>query len=82
MARIYFDKLTRLIADLDIAADVAVELEVKHFFSGAAIYANQVICASWSPAGLAFKLPEAEVESLIASGKVSMAEQKGTTSAV
>ena len=55
--------------DLEIEKQVDVQLEVKHFFSGAALYANEVICISWSPAGLAFKLPESEVVELINSGK-------------
>ncbi|MCG8604002.1 hypothetical protein MJD09_03255, partial [bacterium] len=36
---------------------------------GAALYINGTLSASWSPAGLAFKLPEQEVEALIASGE-------------
>ena len=44
------------------------KLEIKHFFSGAALYANDKICASWSPGGLAFKLPTLEVANLIESG--------------
>jgi hypothetical protein len=44
-------------------------LEVKHFFSGAALYVNGAICASCSPAGLAFKLPELYVASLISTGR-------------
>ena len=69
MAKIYFEKLTRLMTDLEIEKQVDTQLEVKHFFSGAALYANEVICISWSPAGLAFKLPESEVVELISSGK-------------
>jgi len=44
-------------------------LEVKHFFSGAALYVDGKFCVSWSPVGLAFKLPEPEVSNLINSGK-------------
>ncbi len=69
MAKIYLEKLSRMISDLDIEDKVSAKLEVKHFFNGAALYADEVICASWSPAGLAFKLPEPEVARLIASGK-------------
>lgn len=69
MAEVYLEKLSQLIADLAIKDEVAVQLETKHFFSGAALYANDVICASWSPAGLAFKLSELEVAKLIASGE-------------
>ena len=42
---------------------------VKHFFSGAALYINGVICASLSPVGLAIKLPENDVKLLISSGQ-------------
>jgi len=69
MAKVYLEKLSQLISDLEIEDKVTAQLEVKHFFSGAALYANEVICASWSPAGLAFKLLESEVTELIASGK-------------
>lgn len=69
MAKVYLEKLSQLVSDLNIANEVTVQLEVKHFFSGAALYANQVICVSWSPAGLAFRMPESEVAKLIASGK-------------
>jgi len=68
VAKFYLEKLTQLVSDLDIEDELAVALEVKHFFSGAALYADKVICASWSPAGIAFKLPQSEVAELIASG--------------
>ena len=69
MAKVYLEKLSQLISDLAIENEVAAQVETKHFFRGAALYANEVICASWSSAGLAFKLPESEVTKLIASGK-------------
>ena len=46
-------------------------LVCKHFFSGAALYSNMTICASLTPAGYAFKLPEQRCSELIASGKAS-----------
>ncbi len=69
MAKEYLEKLSSLISELNIEGEVGVPMETKHFFSGAALYVNKVICASWSPVGLAFKLPEHEVEKLISSGK-------------
>ncbi|QDT98222.1 TfoX/Sxy family protein [Gimesia aquarii] len=69
MAKEYFNKLSDLITKLKIEDEVTYSLEVKHFFSGAALYADGTICASWSPMGLAFKLPEQEAEDLIAEGK-------------
>ena len=69
MARAYLEKLSQLIVDLKIESETDAELETRHFFSGAAVYANKVICASWTPAGLAFKLPQAEATQMIANGK-------------
>lgn len=39
------------------------------FFRGAALYIDGVLCVSLSPVGLAFKLPESEVEELIQNGQ-------------
>lgn len=69
MAKQYFEKLSKLINELNISKEVSLKLEIKHFFSGAALYANETICASWSPAGLAFKLPEKKVKELLGNGK-------------
>ena len=69
MAKVYFEKLSLLIQDIDFENETNAELEIKHFFSGAALYADQTICVSWSPSGLAFKLAESEVRKLISSGK-------------
>ena len=69
MAKEYFQKLESLVKRLNLEADVDFKIEVKHFFSGAALYVKKTICVSWSPVGLAFKLPEAEVLELINSGE-------------
>jgi len=69
MAKEYFEKLSKLLDELNVRNEVSLKLEIKHFFSGAALYANETICASWSPAGLAFKLPESKVNKLIDIGK-------------
>ena len=69
MAKEYFDKLSSLLQQINIENEVSLPLEVKHYFSGAALYVNKTICASWSPAGLAFKLPEPEVQELINAGE-------------
>ncbi len=69
MAKEYLEKLSSLICKLNIEGEVGLPIEAKHFFSGAALYVNNKICASWSPVGLAFKLPNHEVEKLIESGK-------------
>lgn len=69
MAKEYLDKLSRLVADLKLEDEVSCSVEVKHFFSGAALYINAMITASLSPVGLAFKLPGQEAANLIAKGK-------------
>jgi len=69
MAKIYYEKLSNLLTKLEIKNEITKPMEVKHFFSGAALYVNQAICASWSPVGLAFKMPEQEADKLINSGK-------------
>ena len=69
MAKEYLEKLSGLISELKIENEVGLPMETKHFFSGAALYVNKTICASWSPLGLAFKLPEPEVHKLISNGK-------------
>jgi len=49
MAKEYFDKLLSLINNLEIESEINLPFEVKHFFSGAALYINSVICVSWTP---------------------------------
>lgn len=69
MAKAYLEKLSQLIIDLNIESEVDTILETRHFFSGAALYANRAICASWTPVGLAFKLPQTDVTRLIANNR-------------
>ncbi len=57
MAQPYLDMLSKMITNLGIPASKDVSLECKHFFSGAALYANGKICASLTPAGFGLKLP-------------------------
>lgn len=69
MAKQYQDKLSRLVSTLDVEKEVAGRMEVRHLFAGAALYVDGVVCASWSPVGLAFKLPEKDVTRLIGNGQ-------------
>jgi len=69
MAEPYLERLWRIVAGLEPLQIRGVTLECKHFFSGAALYANRKICASLSPAGFALKLPEHQRRSLISAGK-------------
>jgi TfoX/Sxy family transcriptional regulator of competence genes len=68
MAKEYLEKLSKIIEELNIDDLIEQPLEVKHFFSGAALYIGGTICASWSPVGLAFKLSEQEAKRLISNG--------------
>ena len=57
MAKEYLEKLKSII-DQITTKNVDIGLEIKHFFSGAAVYANGNICISLTPIGFAIKLPE------------------------
>ena len=69
MAKDYLEKLSKLIEELNLDDTIEQPLEVKHFFSGAALYIDGTMCASWSPVGLAFKLSDQEVNSLISNDR-------------
>ena len=58
MVQAYVEKLTELMKQAASEKHRDVRLEIKHFFSGAAVYANGAICLTLTPAGLALKLPE------------------------
>ena len=69
MAKPYFQQLKALVDHLALHTAYTAPLEVKHLFSGAALYADGKLCVSLSPSGLAFKLPGNEAEELISAGK-------------
>jgi TfoX/Sxy family transcriptional regulator of competence genes len=69
MAEPYLDRLSQIVNQLGPISPENVTLETKHFFSGAALYANGKICASLGPVGFAVKLPEESRKSLIDEGK-------------
>jgi len=57
MAQIYLDQLNTLMQRAVGNRFPAAQLTCKHFFSGAAVYANGKICMSLTPVGFALKLP-------------------------
>ena len=65
MAREYLERLNALIGRLPSGSLKGVKLECKHFFSGAAVYADGRICMSWTPVGFAIKLPETSRSALM-----------------
>ncbi len=68
MAKKYLDRMIELISPLITGKFSGISFEYKHFFSGAALYANGKICMTLTPVGLALKLPEQYRESLIKEG--------------
>ena len=68
MAEPYLTRLRQIVDALRPLEIGGVMLVFKHFFSGAALYANGKIFASLSPVGLAVKLPLERRNSLIEEG--------------
>ena len=58
MTKEYLEQLSALVKQANSGDFKGVSLECKHFFSGAAVYANGRICMSFTPVGFAIKLPE------------------------
>ena len=68
MAREFVERLAALLAPTLAALPSGVTVEIRHFFSGAAAYANDRICISLTGVGLAMKLPEDGRARLLADG--------------
>jgi hypothetical protein len=69
MAEPYLSLLAQIVEGLEPLQVGGAKLESRHFFSGAALYANGKILASLSPAGFVVKLPVDRRSSLIEEGK-------------
>ncbi len=74
MAKEFLEKLSAIVGKPMIDKAISdrfpgVTLECRHFFSGAALYADGRICITLTPVGLAMKLPEASGAKLLKSGK-------------
>src|SRR5882762_979314 len=65
MAHEYLGQLSALLRSATSGRFKDVKLECKHFFSGAAIYANGRICMSLTTVGFALKLPEESRNALV-----------------
>ena len=68
MATEYRDRLEVLLAPTIAALPAGVTVEIRHFFSGAAAFANDRICISLIGVGLAMKLPQDGRARLMADG--------------
>ncbi len=69
MAKEYLQQLVKFIDRVRNGRYDNIELECKHFFSGAALYANNRICITLTPVGLGVKLPPRSREQLLANEK-------------
>lgn len=69
MAREYLEKLSAFIEKAVSDCFDSINLECKHFFGGAALYADERICISLTPVGLALKLPEETKDRLLRNKK-------------
>ena len=72
MVEQYRQDLQEIVDRFEAAREEPAGIECRHFFSGAAAYAEGRIFMSLSPAGLALKLPTAEREKLRAAGAGSL----------
>ncbi len=68
MAKDYLERLQSLLLPVARELPADIELAVKHFFSGAAAYADGRICLTLTPVGLAMKLPEDDRTRMMAQG--------------
>ena len=58
MAEPYLERLVTMLGGARPKTSRGVRLQCRHFFSGAALYANGTICASLTPVGFAVKLSQ------------------------
>lgn len=65
MTKKYLEQLAPIMKRASSGSIKGVRLEHKHFFSGAAVYANGRICMSLTPVGFAVKLPEGSRNALV-----------------
>ena len=65
MAKEFLERLSELMKQAAPSGFSYVKLEVKHFFSGAAVYVNEKIFMTLTPVGLAIKLPEKNRKKLL-----------------
>ena len=68
MVEAHLQTLTSLLDGAAAHLDSAVAVECKHFFSGAAAYADGRIFMTLTPVGLALKLPEGARTALLDQG--------------
>jgi len=65
MAKKYLEQLTAIMKRATARRFKNVNIVCKHFFSGAAVFADGRICISLTPSGFAIKLPEEQRKNLL-----------------
>ena len=68
MTKQHLDELNAIITPATSGRFDGAQLECKHFFSGAALYVNSLICITLTPVGFALKLPEESRNTLLKKG--------------
>ena len=69
MAEEYLNRLSAFVKEATAGCSENIHLECKHFFSGAALYAEGRICVTLTPVGLGIKLPEEMADKLLKNKK-------------
>jgi len=64
MVKEYLDRLNDLVNKIYPRKSKEIDIVVKHFFSGAAVYVNGKICMTLTPVGFAIKLPHEDLSKL------------------
>lgn len=65
MAEPYRERLATMLREARASKPRGLRIECKHFFSGAALYANGIICASLTLVGFAVSLSEGSRAALL-----------------
>ena len=69
MAEPYLSRLIDLVSELRLGEGASFDLECRHFFGGAALYIDGLICGSLTPVGLALKLPATQRNAMFGDGR-------------
>ena len=71
MVQKYLDELSKIVNETVSKEFSQENIRYKHFFNGAAAYANDKIFCTYTPSGIAVKLPIEKRDNLIAMNKGS-----------
>lgn len=72
MVASYLEALQSLLGRVGPNAEPSAAITCKHFFAGAAAYADGRIFMTWTPIGLALKLPQASRDAWLEKGATAL----------